>query len=135
MPEDKKQKVLIIDDDEFLLNMYSMKFKKSGFEIDTAKSGSSALSKIKEGSNPDIVLLDLVMPDMDGLELLGTLRKEKLLPNASVIILSNQNQQTDVDRAKSLGVAGYIVKASSIPSEVVSEVERIIATPGASVKK
>lgn len=122
----KKQKVLIIDDDMFLLNMYSIKFIKSGFEVDTAKSGRDALSKIKEGAKPDVVLLDLVMPDMDGLELLENIRKENLLSEATIIILSNQSQPADFDRAKSLGVSGYIVKASTIPSEVVTEVVKIV---------
>lgn len=125
MPDAKKKKVLIIDDDQFLLSMYAMKFKKSDFEVDTSTSGRDAINKIKEGNKPDVVLLDMVMPDMDGLEILGNIRKENLLPDASIIILSNQNQVNDMDRAKSLGAKGYIVKASSIPSEVVNEVMRI----------
>ena len=82
---------------------------------------------------PDIILLDLVMPVMDGCELLQNIRKEKLVPNATVIILSNQNQASDIDRAKSLGVAGYIVKASSIPSEVVAEVVKVVNGNGSKV--
>lgn len=126
MAEIKNKKVLIVDDDRFLLNMYSIKFKKSGFEVDTALSGPDVLKKLKDGYKPDIILLDLVMPVMDGCELLENIRKEKLVPDAIVIILSNQNQQSDIDRAKNLGVAGYIVKASSIPSEVVAEVIRVV---------
>ena len=126
MPESKKQKVLIIDDDRFLLNMYSIKFKKSGFDVEIAVGGEDALAKLREGSVPDIMLLDLVMPKMDGLELLETVRKEKLASQATVIILSNQNQPADIERAKSLGIASYIVKASSIPSEVVAEVIKVL---------
>lgn len=126
MAEVKNKKVLIVDDDRFLLNMYSIKFKKSGFEVETALSGLDVLRKLKDGYKPDIILLDLVMPVMDGCELLENIRKEKLVPDATVIILSNQNQQTDIDRAKNLGVSGYIVKASSIPSEVVAEVIRTV---------
>lgn len=126
MPESKNKKVLIIDDDQFLLNMYSIKFKKSGFDVNTSVGGADALNKFKDGYQPDIILLDLVMPVMGGAELLENIRKEKLVPNATIIVLSNQNQQSDIDRAKSLGVAGYIVKASSIPSEVVAEVIRVV---------
>ncbi|MEK7575217.1 MAG: response regulator [Patescibacteria group bacterium] len=126
MADTKNKKVLIVDDDRFLLNMYSIKFKKSGFDVDTASSGADALNKLRGDSVPDIILLDLVMPVMDGCELLQNIRKEKLVPNATVIILSNQNQASDIDRAKGLGVAGYIVKASSIPSEVVAEVIKVV---------
>lgn len=120
------KKVLLVDDDQFLLNMYSIKFKKSGFTVDTAVGSLDALTKLREGATPDILLLDVVMPVMDGLELLEHIRKEKLVPTATVIILSNQNQPADIERAKSLGIASYIVKASSIPSEVVAEVVKVI---------
>jgi len=124
--EDKKQKVLIVDDDKFLLNMYSLKFQKSGFVVDTAVGGQEALSKLREGALPDILLLDVVMPAMDGLELLATIRKENLAPKAIAIMLSNQNQPADIEKAKNLGISSYIVKASSIPSEVVTEVIKAI---------
>lgn len=124
--ENKKQKVFIIDDDKFLLNMYSLKFQKSGFDVDTAVGGQEALTKLREGVSPDIILLDLVIPVMDGLELLANIRKENLARNAFVIVLSNQNHPADVERAKNLGIASYIVKASSIPSEVVAEVIKVV---------
>lgn len=126
MTEGKNKTVFIVDDDQFLLNMYSIKFKKSGFEVDTAASSLETLTKLREGAKADIILLDVVMPGMDGLELLSNIRKEKLLPNATVVVLSNQNQPVDVERAKNLGVATYIVKASAVPSEVVSEVLKVI---------
>ncbi len=117
--------VLIVDDDKFLLNMYSIKFTKSGFEVSAVTSGQEALNKIKGGYNPDVVLLDVVMPVMDGFEILATIRKENLVPTASVIMLTNQGQLSDIEKAKSYNVAGYIIKATTIPSEVVEEVTRI----------
>ena len=133
MPEHKNAKVLIVDDDQFLLNMYSIKFKKSGFDVDTVVGSVDALSKLRDGARPDILLLDVVMPGMDGLELLANIRKEKLAPSATIIVLSNQNQPTDIDRAKKLGVSTYIVKSSMIPSEVVEEVLKVLRADG--VKK
>ena len=130
MPPKQNQKVLIVDDDKFLLNMYSVKFQKFGFEVDTATSGQDALTKLREGNTPDVMLLDVVMPSMDGIEFLENVRKEKLASNAVVIILSNQNQSADIERAKNLGIASYIVKASSIPSEVVAEVIRVMGVAG-----
>ena len=110
--------------------MYSLKFKKSGFEPDTAVGGAEALTKMREGAKPDIILLDLVMPAMNGLELLENIRKEKLAPQAMVIVLSNQNQPSDIERAKSLGIVSYITKASSVPSEIVTEVTKLVEKKG-----
>lgn len=118
-------KVLIIDDDKFLLNMYSIKFSKNGFEVASATSGAEAVTKIKDGYLPDIILLDIVMPGMDGFQVLEALRKEDLAPTAAIIMLTNQGQLTDIDKAKSFGTSGYIIKATTIPSEVVEEVQRI----------
>lgn len=121
MSEDKSQiRILLIDDDKFLLDMYSLKFKKSGLEIDTSSSTASALEKIRGGKTYDIVVMDIIMPGMDGLELLEIIRKEKLIPNSTIIMLTNQAD--DVEKAKNLNVDGYIIKATTIPSEVVEQV-------------
>lgn len=124
-PSKTRLKILLVDDDKFLLDMYALKFERGGFIVDTAPSGDIALKKLKEGEKPDILLLDVVMPGMDGIELLGDIRKENLAPEASVIMLSNQGQQSDLDRANKFGIEGYIVKASMIPSEVLTEVVNI----------
>ncbi len=123
----KKYKVLLVDDDRFLLDMYSIKFTKSGHTTKVASSSADALKMLKDGFVPDVIVLDIIMPSMDGLELLEVIRKEKLTPNTKVVMLTNQSQPTDIERATKLGVAGYIVKASTIPSEVVKEVEEIVA--------
>jgi len=123
--ENNKPKVLIVDDDKFLLNMYSIKFSKSNFEVNSAVSGEEALNKIKEGYMPDIILLDIVMPGMDGFEILDNLKKNNIAPNAQIIMLTNQGQLADIEKAKSFGINGYIIKATTIPSEVVEEVIRI----------
>ena len=120
-----KYKVLIVDDDKFLLDMYSVKFKEGGLEVDTALKGEDAITKIKGGFKPDILIFDLVMPGMDGFELIERLKKENLIEGVVAIVLSNQGLQSDIDRATSLGVSGYIVKASSIPSEVLQETIKI----------
>lgn len=118
-------KILLVDDDAFLLNMYSLKFSKSKFEVNTAQNGNDAIKKIKEGYTPDIMLLDVVMPGMDGLSLLEAIRKEKLVPKATVVMLTNQSDSVEIEKAKSLGIGGYIVKATTIPSEVVDDVIEI----------
>lgn len=120
------KKILIIDDDSFLLDMYSLKFNKSGFEVTAALGPEIALDKLKNGLIPDIILLDIIMPVMDGFELMEKLKDDKLVPNAKIIILSNRGQPSDVARGESLGASGYIVKASSTPSEVIEKVKSII---------
>lgn len=120
-------KILIVDDDKFLLNMYSIKFQKENFEVYTASDGKSALEQLEKGTVPDAIVLDIVMPIMDGLEMLENMRKQSLAKEATVLILSNQGQSTDIEKAKRLGIDGYIVKATTIPSEVVTEVLRMLA--------
>lgn len=120
------KKVFLVDDDQFLLNMYSLKFKNSGFEIETANSASIALQKLRDGLTPDVLLCDLVMPTMDGLEFLKSVKNDHLAPKAALIVLTNQSQSADIEKARGLGIDGYIVKASTIPSEVVAEVRKIL---------
>ncbi|MDP2704929.1 MAG: response regulator [Patescibacteria group bacterium] len=126
MENGKKYKILIVDDDKFLLNMYSMKFGKNGFDVSTAPGGTEALAQLRSGFNPDALLLDIIMPTIDGKELLRTVKKENLAPHAAVVMLTNQGGESDVSEAKTLGADGYIVKATTIPSEVVEEVLKIV---------
>ena len=131
MEEQKKvYKILIIDDDKFLLDMYAMKFKKNGMDVNTAVNGNDAIEKIKSGFMPDIMLIDVVMPGMDGHEFVAKAKADNLAPNSIMIMLTNQSVQADIDKAKAAGVHGYIVKATSIPSEVVEEALKIARENG-----
>ncbi len=123
-----KKKILIIDDDSFLLDMYALKFHQSNFDVTTSLGSEQALEKLHLGLNPDIILLDIVMPVMDGFELMEKMNEEKLAPGAIRVVLSNRGQPSDIARGESLGAAGYIVKASSTPSEVIDKVNSIIST-------
>jgi len=119
-------RIYLVDDDRFLLDMYAVKFKAAGHTVTAFQSGSAALDALRKEPAPDALLLDIVMPEIDGFGVLETIRKENLAPNTKVIVLSNQGQESDIERATKLGVAGYIIKASAIPSEVFSETMRII---------
>ncbi|MDO8523499.1 MAG: response regulator [bacterium] len=121
-----KTKVLIVDDDEFLLEMYAMKFVESGYEVDTAKNGEDAVKKAKTNS-PDVILMDVVMPKMDGFDLLRNLKKENAAPNAITLVLTNLGQKEDVDKGMKSGATDYIIKAHFTPSEVVKRVESLLA--------
>ena len=125
--EGEKTKILIVDDDNFLLDMYALKFSQNNFEVYTALSGIQTIEKLKSGLNPNIILMDVIMPEMDGFEMLEKINTNQLSPNSIKIILSNKNQQEDIDRGNALGVAGYIVKANSTPMEVINQVTSILS--------
>ena len=125
--EGQKRKILIVDDDSFLLDMYALKFNQNNFEVYTARNGVQAIEKLKNGLQSDVMLIDVLMPMMDGFEMLKKINVDKLSPNSVKIILSNKSQQSDIDQGNSLGVAGYIIKANSTPVEVINQVINIIS--------
>ena len=122
--------ILLIDDDQFLLDMYSLKFTNRGHKITTARDGEDGLTQIKGGLTPDVILLDMIMPKMNGVEFLEEFRRNNLSPKTLIIMLTNQGQTTDIEAAEKYDIKGYIIKATTIPSEVVNEVERITKENG-----
>ncbi|MFZ1987812.1 MAG: response regulator [Minisyncoccia bacterium] len=120
-------RIYLVDDDHFLLDMYAVKFKAAGHEVIACNGGEEALKTLREQGAPDALLLDIVMPGLDGFQVLEAIRKEKLVPETTkIIVLSNQGQDADIEKAKTLGAAGYIIKASAIPSEVLAETMTLI---------
>ena len=124
--EKEKNKILIVDDDSFLLDMYALKFSQNNFEVYTAGNGVYALEKLKGGLSPDIILVDIIMPEMDGFEMLTQVNAQKLCQNSTKIILTNKSEQRDIEEGSKLGVAGYITKANSTPAEVIDQVIKIL---------
>lgn len=120
-------KILLIEDDPFLLNMYSTKFEIEGFQIITADNGEDGLKEIFN-TKPDIVLLDILMPKMDGLEVLEHIQKanDQDIKKIPVILLTNLNQQEDIEKGMKLGAVDYLIKAHFMPSEVVGKIERVL---------
>ena len=119
-PEGKR--VLLVDDDNFLLDMYSVKFTGAGFTVRACLSVQAALTTLRGGFQPDAIVFDLTMPEYDGFSFLETLRSEGLAPNAIKIALTNQGSDEEKIKTEALGAHRYIVKASMIPSEVVTAV-------------
>ncbi len=117
--------ILLVDDDQFLLDMYSLKFTNRGHHITTARDGVDGLEHIRGGMLPDVILLDMIMPKMSGLEFLAEFRKAELSPRSLIIMLTNQGQSSEIEAAEKFDIKGYIIKATTIPSEVVNEVEKI----------
>ncbi|MDP3762942.1 MAG: response regulator [bacterium] len=124
--ENPGKKILIVDDDEFLLDMYALKFRESGFDVETARGGEEAMQKIRGGLNPGVLLLDVVMPALDGFDVLKLIKKENLIPAAVLVVLTNLGQKEDVEKGLHLGAHDYIVKAHFTPSEVVKKVSALL---------
>lgn len=120
-----KKNILIVDDDTFFLDMYAMRFKSSGFEVVTANNGKNAL-EVLEKNTPDIILLDLTMPIMDGFETLKHMKKDDRLKDIRVIILTNKGEPEDIAFSDAHGAIGYIIKANSTPTEVVERVNSFL---------
>lgn len=123
---EKKIKVMLVDDDDFLVDMYSAKFAASGIEIIPVNSGIMLIDKLKKGEKADMILLDIVLPQLNGIETLEQIRKENLGEGIPIVMLTNQNEENDIARTGKMGVSGYIVKASATPSEVVNLVLKIL---------
>ena len=122
-----KGRVLIVDDDKFLLDMYALKFKMNGFDVMTGLGGKDAILKLEAGFDPDIVLFDIAMPGMDGPEFLAAVREKNFAPRATVVALSNQNEPADIEKCKNLGAAEYLIKATMTPQELIDRVISIVA--------
>ncbi|MDP3093942.1 MAG: response regulator [bacterium] len=117
--------ILLVEDDPFLVDIYTTKFKETGFAIDVAPDGSQAIRKMTE-KKPDLVLLDIVLPHLDGWEILERIRSDENLKDLKVVILSNLGQKSEVDKAFAMGATKYLIKAHYTPSEVVEEVRTIL---------
>lgn len=118
-------KILLVDDDEYLRDMYTIKFTQNDHIVQVADCGSKAISILRQVNDFDIILLDMIMPGMTGVELLQKIQEEFPNLKSKRIVLSNQGQPEDMDEAKEAGAVGYIIKADSIPSEVLKKVEAI----------
>ena len=117
------KKILLVEDDPFLVDIYSKKLQQVGFEVICANSGGKAL-ELFAGDVFDLVLLDLVMPDIDGWKILSEIKKP-LANKTKVIIFSNLGQKIEVERGLQMGADKYLIKANYTPSEVVEEVRKI----------
>lgn len=118
-------KLLLVDDDAFLRDMYATKFVECGHEVDSADSGVMAIGKLQQHPDADVVLLDMVMPGMTGVELILAIKERIPDIKSKFIVLSNQGQTEDIKEAMDAGATGYIVKAELIPSDVVKKVEAL----------
>ncbi|OIO48366.1 MAG: response regulator [Parcubacteria group bacterium CG1_02_40_82] len=118
-------KILIVEDDPFLSEMYTTKLVQENFEVDLAVDGKEAIKKARE-MKPDLILLDIVLPKMDGFEVLAEIKKDIELRNIQIIALTNLGQKEEVEKGLKLGADDYIVKAHFTPTEVINKIKQVI---------
>lgn len=118
-----KKNILIVEDDSFIAVAYKEGLEREGYAVEIAEDGESALLMMKKTA-PDLVLLDLIMPVMDGFEVLRLMKEDELLQTIPVVILSNLGQETDIEKGKSLGAEDYLVKADHTLDDVLCVIKK-----------
>jgi len=118
----KQKQILLVEDDAFLVDIYTTKLNEEGFAVEVAKTGEEALKKL-EKIKPDLILLDIVLPGIDGWEILKKVKADPKLKNIQVVILSNLGRKEEVEKGLNLGSVKYLVKANYTPTEVVEEIK------------
>jgi DNA-binding response OmpR family regulator len=119
------KKVLLIEDDTFLVEIYKKKFEENGFSFESASDGDEGLRKLKD-NKPDVLLLDIVLPNFDGWEIIRKVKKDEQFKDLKTVILSNLGQKGEVEKGIELGASKYLIKAHYTPTEVVEEVKKIM---------
>lgn len=114
--------VLLVEDNDFIRNMYQLKLSKAGLTVEEAVDGKQALEKIA-AKKPDLVLLDMMMPNMSGIDVLKQLNKDKLIPDLPVIVLTNIMNSQAITEARDLGARDYIIKTDLTPSQVIDKLK------------
>jgi len=117
--------ILVIEDDKFLRELISRKLIGEGFDVLEAVDGEEGIKKIKEGK-PDLVLLDLILPSIDGFEVLTRVRDDPEVSSIPVIILSNLGQREEVEKGLKLGAIDYLIKAHFTPGEIIEKIKNVL---------
>ncbi|MFH0792076.1 MAG: response regulator [bacterium] len=121
----KRMNILLVEDDPFLVDIYTTKLKEHNYIVKVSGDGQDSVNKITE-MVPDLILLDIVLPKMDGIEVLRTIKANPKTMNAKVIVLSNLSQTYEVSKALEMGAVSYLIKSHYSPSEVVEEIKKYL---------
>jgi len=125
---DKQVKVLIVDDDAFLSGIYATKLELDRFLVVTARDGEEGL-KAAMREKPDLILLDVLMPKLDGFEVLKRLKADAETKPIPVIMLTNLGQKEDIEKGISDGAVDYLIKAHFVPAEAVEKIKKVLNMP------
>jgi DNA-binding response OmpR family regulator len=120
-----KINILLVEDDTFLANIYKTKFEMEGFVVSNAENGEEGLNAAKK-DKPDLILLDILLPKMDGFTVLKKLKADDSVKDIPVILLTNLGQKDDVEKGLELGAVDYLIKAHFKPSETVDKVKKAL---------
>ncbi|MFA5360035.1 MAG: response regulator [Patescibacteria group bacterium] len=124
MAKDKK-KILVVEDDPMISSMYKTKFEVDGFEVFTADNGATGLELVKK-EKPDIVMLDIILPQLDGFSVLEQIKQDKITKNIPVIMLTNLSTDEDKAKGEKMGALDYLVKASLTPGQISEKIKQIL---------
>ncbi len=126
MSPDVKPKILLVDDEKMLLELYSIKFVKNGFDVVVCSSAEQALELLKQGYTPDAILFDITMPEMSGYEFLEHINTMRLPKKCLKIALTNESQDGEKMRTVALGVHAHLVKAEYTPGELAEQIKELL---------
>lgn len=127
MPEVQKKKILFVEDDIFMVDLLSKELQNAGFDIVVAHNGTEGVQKFKE-AKPDLVLLDLFLPDLNGFEVLRQIRQDPVGYTTKVMVLSNASEEQNIKEAQRLNVVEYLIKANFSLPEVVEKIRAVLAS-------
>ncbi len=119
------KRILIVEDEEIITSLLQKKLAKEGYEISIAREGETGLKMMRE-EKPDLVLLDIIMPKMGGLEVMEEMAKDRRIKGIPVIVISNSGQPVEIDRAQKLGAKDWLIKTEFDPQEVIDKVVKQI---------
>lgn len=122
------KKIVLIEDDIYIRRLYELGLKKAGFEVKSAENGKQGLELI-ESENPDLILLDVIMPELNGFEVLKQLHELDKIKKYQIVMLTNLGQEEDLKKALKLGAKDYIVKSDYTVSQVIKKIKKLLNNP------
>lgn len=117
------KKILLVEDDPFLIDIYTTRLKEEGYLVEISASGNESLKKLSK-ENFDLLILDLILPDINGMEILKKVKES--FPNLKIIILSNIGEKKEVEEGLKLGANKYLIKAHHTPSDIIKEIKNLL---------
>lgn len=127
MQQQDKKMIMVVEDDIFISDIYDVKLKDAGYDVIMANNGREAIDKLESGVHPDLILLDIVMPYMDGFDVLEAINRREEWKGIPIVLLTNLSQKEDVDRGITLGAKDFLIKSHFTPTEVLAKVQKYIA--------
>lgn len=122
---DKKTKILLVEDEQMIVDMYKLRLEEESFAVLVTDKGSEAL-ELAEKEKPAIILLDIILPEVDGFSILMTLKAQAATKSIPVVMLTNLGQESDQLKGQQMGAKGYFIKSQHTPSDVIAEIKKII---------